>query len=170
MQVILTKEVLGLGDPGEVVEVKRGYARNYLVPKGLALEATKKNMASLDAERKRIVAQQAKEAASVREMAEGISGASVTIKVRAGEAGKLYGSVSTKDIAAALAEIGHDIDRRRIMLDNPIKDLGQYPIKIKLHPQVVIEVLVTVEGLFAKEESAEGAEGSQKAEESETEE
>ncbi|ADK85095.1 ribosomal protein L9 [Desulfarculus baarsii DSM 2075] len=169
MQVILIKEVLGLGDPGELVEVKRGYARNFLVPQGLAVLATKKNMAAVEAERKRIAVQQAKEAARIRQEAAGVSGASVTIKVRAGEHGKLYGSVSTKEIAAALAEAGHDIDRRRIMLDNPIKDLGKYPVKIKLHPQVIVEVSVTVEGVFAKDEQAEAAAGKE-VEESQTEE
>lgn len=154
MQVILKKEVLGLGDPGELVEVRRGYARNYLVPQGLALEATKNNMATLDAERKRILAQQAKEAQIVRAEAAGLSGVSVTIQVRAGETGKLYGSVSTKEIAAALAEAGHEIDRRRIVLENPLKELGRYPVKVKLHPQVVVEINVTVEASSAKDDTA----------------
>lgn len=150
MQVILTKEVLGLGDPGETVTVKNGYARNYLIPKGFALQATKKNSAILESERKRLEAQQAKEADAIRTEAAGIDGATVTIAVRAGETGKLYGSVATKDIAAALAEMGHDVDRRRIQLDAPFKDLGEYPVKIKLHPQVFVEITVKVDGIIEK--------------------
>ncbi len=173
MQVILTKEVLGLGDPGETVTVKNGYARNYLIPKGFALQATKKNMVLLESERKRLETQQAKEAETVRAEAAGINGAKVTIAVRAGETGKLYGSVATKDIAAALAELGHDVDRRRIMLDTAIKDLGEYPVKIKLHPQVFVEIAVVVEGIIEKSEvqiaeaapAAEVAEADEAAEE-----
>jgi large subunit ribosomal protein L9 len=145
MQVILTKEVLGLGDPGEVVTVKNGYGRNYLLPRKMALEATKKNLASVEAERVRIMGQQAREAEKVQGDADALSGVAVTIKARAGETGKLYGSVTNMDVAAALAAKGFDIDRRRILMDGPIKSLGAQDLRVKLHPQVVVEIKVTVE-------------------------
>jgi large subunit ribosomal protein L9 len=158
MKVILTKEVLGLGDPGEIVTVKNGYGRNYLIPRGLAIEATKKNMALVEAERQRIQRQQAREAEKRRQEAAALEGLSVTIVKRAGETGKLYGSVTNQDIARALAELGHDIDRRRIIMEGPIKSLGTHVVQIKLHPQVVVDLTVvveTTEPLPAKEPPAE---------------
>lgn len=145
MKVILTKEVLGLGDPGEVVVVKDGYGRNYLVPQRMAIVATKKNMVAVAAEQKRIAAQQAREAERIKGEADGLAGLTVTIAARAGEGGKLYGSVTNMDVAQALAEAGQAIDRRRILLEAPIKRLGTYPVKVKLHPQVVVDVTVVVE-------------------------
>lgn len=145
MKVILTKEVLGLGDPGEVVEVKDGYGRNYLVPQGLAITATKKNVVAVEAEQKRIALAQAKEAQRIQGDAQKLTGVGVTIIARSGEGGKLYGSVTNMDVAKALADAGHDIDRRRILMEQPIKRLGEHLIKVKLHPQVVVEVKVVVE-------------------------
>lgn len=146
MKVILTQEVLGLGDPGEVVTVKNGYGRNYLVPRGLAIEATKKNIKAVEAERQRISIKAAREADKVTGEADKLKGAAVTLTARAGEGGKLYGSVTNMDIAAALAELGFDIDRRRIILaEGPLKSLGEHTIPVKLHPQVVVDIQVTVE-------------------------
>lgn len=145
MKVILTKEVLGLGDPGEVVEIKDGYGRNYLVPQGLAIVATKRNVAAVEAEQRRIAAAQAKEALRIKGEADKLTGVAVSITARAGEGGKLYGSVTNMDVAQALLAAGHDIDRRRILLEAPIKRLGDHPVKVKLHPQVVVEVMVKVE-------------------------
>jgi len=144
MKVILTQEVLGLGDPGDVVNVKNGYGRNYLLPRGMALQATKKNLAMIEAERRRIAATQAREAEKVKDEADALAGTEVTIEARAGETGKLYGSVTNMDVAAALAQAGFDIDRRRILMDAPIKSLGQHLLKVKLHPQVVVEITVNV--------------------------
>jgi len=157
MKVILTKEVLGLGDPGEVVEVRNGYGRNYLVPQGMAITATKKNMAAVEAERKRILLLQEREAARVKEEADKLKGVTVTIAAKAGEGGKLYGSVTNMDIAKALADGGMEVDRRRGLLEQPIKRTGSYPIKVKLHPQVTVEVQVVVEA-EAEEAAAETAE------------
>lgn len=154
MKVILTKEVLGLGDPGEVVEVKSGYARNYLVPQGMAMMATKKNVAAVEAEKQRIAAALAKEIERVQGEAAALKSLSVTISAKAGEGGKLYGSVTNMDIAKALADAGREVDRRRILLEAPIKRLGEHPVKVKLHPQVVVEVKVVVE---ASEPPAEAA-------------
>jgi large subunit ribosomal protein L9 len=147
MKVILTKEVLSLGDPGEVVTVKDGYGRNYLVPQRMAIVATKKNVAVVAAEQKRIAGQQAREAERIKGEADGLAGFTVTIAARAGEGGKLYGSVTNMDVAEALAEAGQPIDRRRVLLESPLKRLGTYPVKVKLHPQVVVEVKVVVEPL-----------------------
>lgn len=151
MQVILTKEVLGLGDPGEVVTVKNGYGRNYLLPQGFAMLASDKNVATLDAERKRIVATQMSEAERIRSEAAGVDGVSITVAARTGEGGKLYGSVTNMDLAKALAEVGHDIDRRRILLEQPIKQLGDFEVDVKLHPQVVVKISVTVEAEIDEE-------------------
>ena len=145
MKVILTDEVLGLGDPGQVVNVKNGYGRNYLIPRGLALQATKNNLAVVEAERKRIAIAQARQAEKIRGEAASLEGVAVTVLARSGEGGKLYGSVTNMDLAKALAEQGHEIDRRRILLEAPIKKLGQFQVKVKLHPQVVIKMAVTVE-------------------------
>jgi large subunit ribosomal protein L9 len=163
MDLILTKEVLGLGDPGDLVTVKNGYGRNYLIPQGMALEATKKNVTFLEAERKRIAAKHASEADKVRQEADKLSGVQVTVTARAGETGKLYGSVTNMDLAAALAELGHDIDRRRIMLEAPIKQLGAYPVKIKLHAQVIVEIQAIVESESGEAEAAAQAAEAQAA-------
>lgn len=144
MKVILTNEVLGLGDPGEVVQVKNGYGRNYLIPQGLALEATHKNIKALEVEMKRIAASQAREVDKVKSESQKLAGTRVSVTARAGEAGKLYGSVTSMQVAAALAELGFDIDRRRILMDGPIKKLGQFTLQVKLHPQVVIDIELEV--------------------------
>jgi large subunit ribosomal protein L9 len=146
MKVILTQEVLGLGDPGEVVIVKNGYGRNYLVPRGLAIEATKKNIKSVEAERQRISIKAAREADKVADEAAKLKGTTVNLLARAGESGKLYGSITNMDIAAGLAKLGFDIDRRRIILaEGPLKRLGEHTIPVKLHPQVVVDIQVIVE-------------------------
>ncbi len=144
MKVILTQEVLGLGDPGDVVTVKNGYGRNYLLPRGMALQATKKNLAMIEAERKRITQAQAREAEKVKDEADALAGTEVTIEARAGETGKLYGSVTNMDVAQALAQAGFEIDRRRILMDAPIKSLGRHQLEVKLHPQVVVDITVNV--------------------------
>ncbi|KMY66691.1 hypothetical protein AAU61_16425 [Desulfocarbo indianensis] len=165
MKVILTQEVLGLGDPGEVVTVKNGYGRNYLVPRGLAIEATNKNIKTVEAERQRISIKAAREAGKVADEAGKLKGVGVTILARAGESGKLYGSVTNMDIAAALAEQGFDIDRRRIILDEgPLKKLGAHTIPVKLHPQVVVDIQVIVEAEVSEEElAAQAAQAAQAA-------
>jgi large subunit ribosomal protein L9 len=145
MQVILTTEVLGLGDPGEIVTVKNGYGRNYLIPRGMAIEATKKNVKAVEAERQRIQAQAERQAEQVKSEADSVQGLELTIQAKAGESGKLYGSVTNMDIAAALAELGHEIDRRRIIMDEgPLKSLGEHTVPVKLHPQVVVDITVNV--------------------------
>jgi large subunit ribosomal protein L9 len=146
MQVILMKEVLGLGDPGEIVKVKNGYGRNYLVPQGMAIEATKKNISLVEAEQKRIKADLIREAASMRSDAEKLEGVVIDVLAKAGEGGKLYGSVTNMVLAEKLLEQGHEIDRRRIIMDAPIKSVGSHQVKVKLHPQVSVMITVNVEG------------------------
>jgi len=159
MKVILTQEVLGLGDPGEVVQVKNGYGRNYLIPQGLALMATNKNIKTLEAERQRIEAAASREADKVKGEADKLAGLKVEITARAGEGGKLYGSVTNMQIAAAMAELGYDIDRRRIIMEEgPLKALGSYTLPVKLHPQVVVEIEVAVLSEGGEEPPAEKAE------------
>jgi len=144
MRVILTKEILGLGDPGDVVLVKNGYGRNYLVPKRMAIIATKKNIATVTAEQTRLVAQQAREAERVKDEAASLSGVTVTIMARVGKAGRLYGSVTNIDVALALVKVGLEIDRRRILLKAPIKQVGIYNVNVKLRPQVIVDIKVVV--------------------------
>ncbi len=145
MEVILTSEVVGLGDPGEVVQVKNGYGRNYLIPQGMALEATKKNIKVVEFEKKRIMAGQDREAEKVRKEANKLAGGQVKVTARAGEGGKLFGSVTNMQIAAALAEQGHDIDRRRILMpEGSIKRLGNFTLRVKLHAQVLVDIELEV--------------------------
>jgi large subunit ribosomal protein L9 len=154
MKVILMKEVLGLGDPGEIVQVKDGYARNYLVPQKLAIVATKNNMALVEAERKRIALAQAKEAEQMTSLAQQLRALTLQLQARSGEGGRLYGSVTNMDLAALLASLGHEIDRRRIIME-PVKKLGTHNFKVKLHSQVVVDLSFTLTGETPAPESEE---------------
>lgn len=144
MKVILRERLENLGDAGESVDVKPGYARNYLIPKGLAYEATAGNIRRIEAER---AAQAKREAATLgdaRERAKSIEGVSLTFKARAGQEGKLFGSITSADIAEKLAEQGIQVDRRSIELEEPIKALGVTSVPVRLHTQVRPEVKVWV--------------------------
>ncbi|MGD9124072.1 MAG: 50S ribosomal protein L9 [Desulfarculaceae bacterium] len=145
MKVILTQEVLGLGDPGQIVTVKNGYGRNYLIPQGMALEATSHNLVQIEAERKRLEAELANEAEKHRSEAEKLADVSLTLTAKAGPGGKLYGSITNMDIAKTLAKQDIEIDRRRIILEGPLKQVGSYKVKVKLHPHVFAEFEVKVE-------------------------
>jgi large subunit ribosomal protein L9 len=144
MEVILREDVKSLGKAGEMVRVKPGYARNYLLPHGLAFEATEGNKKRIAAEtRARNTRSQAERVEAERAAAE-LSAVSVTLTGKAGEEGKLFGSITAQDIAAALAAQGHQVDRRRIELEHPIKTLGQHAVGVRLHPEVHAEVRVSV--------------------------
>ena len=134
MQVILRKQVENLGDAGEIVDVKPGYGRNYLIPQGLAYEAT-------DANKRRLEAETMQDA---QKRATSIEGVSLTFHARAGQEGKLFGSITSADIAEKLAEQGITVDRRHIELDEPIKTLGVTSVPVRLHSQVRPEVKVWV--------------------------
>ncbi len=144
MQVILRDRMENLGDAGEIVDVKPGYARNYLIPQGLAYAATASNVKQIEREK---ADRQEKEAATLgaaRERAAKLEGVSLTFNARAGQEGKLFGSITSGDIAEKLAEQGHEVDRRSIELEEPIKALGVFTVPIRLHPQVHPEIKVWV--------------------------
>ncbi len=146
MKVILTQNVKNLGEKGEVVKVADGYARNYLIPKGLAEEATDSRLKNLKQKQKAKARKKEKELEKAREKAKELDGRVVIIKTKAGERGKLFGSVTSKDVAEAVKkEFGLDVDKRKIELEDPIKSLGRYPVGIRLYPDVTAEIIIAVE-------------------------
>jgi large subunit ribosomal protein L9 len=144
MQIILKQRLENLGQAGEVVTVKAGYARNYLIPQGLAYEATGANLKRIERERAQTQKKASEEVAVARQRAGQIEGTSVTFKARAGEEGKLFGSITTADIAEKLAEQGVEVDRRQIVLEEPIKALGVFSVPVRLHAEVRPEIKVWV--------------------------
>jgi large subunit ribosomal protein L9 len=144
MKVILLSDLRHQGKRGQVVEVKPGFARNFLLPQGLALPATSGNIKYFEQQRKKIDARHAHEREAALRLAGEMAGVKVTIAKRVGETQTLYGSVTAGDIAEALARKGVTVDRRRIDLEGGIKTLGDHPVRIELHADVVAEVLVTV--------------------------
>ena len=144
MEVILREDIKTLGKAGELVRVKPGYARNYLLPHGLAYEATEGNKKRIAAETKaRSVRLQSERAGADREAAT-LSGVQLRLTGKAGEEGKLFGSITAQDIAEELGRQGHTVDRRRIELEHPIKTLGEHTVSVRLHPDVHAEVRVSV--------------------------
>lgn len=144
MKVILLSDQRHLGKRGEVVEVKPGYGRNYLVPQGLALEATHANITSFEQQRAKIDARHAEERAVAEAVAARMNGLRVEIPKRVGETETLYGSVTATEVAELLERKGFEVDRRRIDLEGGIKTLGDHPVRIELHPEVIAEVTVAV--------------------------
>ena len=152
MQVILKEDIEKLGHIGDIVEVKRGFARNYLLPRDFALEATPRNVKQLE-HQKRVVAAKIKKVKSASEtLADKLNQVSVTLHHLAGEEEKLFGSVTTMEIADALGEQGIEIDKRKISLEEPIKRLGEYKVAVKLPGGVAAHVTVIV---AQKEQPAE---------------
>jgi large subunit ribosomal protein L9 len=144
MKVILREDVKSLGQMGEVVNVSDGYARNFLFPKKLAVEANTKNLKEFEHNKKVINERAAKVKATVKSLADKLSSLSLTIKARTGEDDKLFGSVTNMNIAEALSAEGYDIDKKKILLEEPIRRLGEYSVAIKLHPELSAEVKVHV--------------------------
>ncbi len=144
MQVILKENVEKLGSEGDVVAVATGYARNYLIPRKLAIQATEKNRRSLDHEKRVETDLAAKEKKEAEKLAGELSNLSCTIRMQAGENDRLFGSVTSLDIAAALEEQGIEIDRRKIILDEPLKELGVFTVPAKIHPDVMADIKVWV--------------------------
>ena len=144
MKVILKREVEPLGFEGDIVAVANGYARNYLIPKGFALEATRQNVKLMETQRKKIEIRRLKAKEDAEKVKERIGDVVVTIIQKAGEEGRLYGSVTTMDIAAGLEKQGIAIERRKIVLDKPIKSLGDFDVPVKIHPEVTASIKVTV--------------------------
>ncbi len=151
MEVILREDVDKLGIRGQVVKVAPGYARNFLLPKRLAVAATEANRKLVEQERQAHLRKEAKLKGEAEDLAKLVSGVSVTIRQKAGEADQLFGSVTSKDIAEALAGQNFNIDRRKIHLEEPIKQLGEFKVEVRLHKDVHAEITVIV----AKEEQAE---------------
>jgi len=145
MKVILLEQVEKLGRPGDQVDVADGYARNFLIPKRKAVAATPAHVKSLDHLLRQNKGQEDRLRHAAGAMAARIAEANCVIKREAGEHEKLFGSVTNQDIAAALGAWGLDVDRRKILLQEPIKVLGSYTISIRLHPEVVAELRLTVE-------------------------
>lgn len=144
MKVILKEDVRNIGKMGDIVNVADGHARNYLVPKGLALEANMKNIKSLEHE-KRIIQEKAKKLKNVAQyLAEKISTISLTMKAKAGDEGKLFGSITTMDIADALKNEGIEVDKKKISLEEPIKRLGSYSVNVKIHPEISTQLTIQV--------------------------
>jgi len=144
MEVILREDVDKLGNRGEVVKVAPGYARNFLLPKKLAVAATDSNKKIVEQERQAHLRKEAKFKGEAEDLGKMLNGVTVTISQKAGENDQLFGSVTSKDIADALAAKNFTIDRRKIQLDEPIKQLGEFKIPVKLHKDVTAEVTVQV--------------------------
>lgn len=144
VQVILRQEVENLGMVGDVVHVKPGYARNFLIPQGLAYEATEANQRRFREERRHILERSERDLDRANALAERLAGVSLSFEARAGEDGRLFGSVTAADIAEALKEKELDVDRHLIRLEEPIKQLGVYKVTVRLHAEVKPEVTVWV--------------------------
>jgi len=144
MKVILRQKKEQLGEAGSIVDVKPGFARNYLVPKGIAYMATPDNLKRYESEKEQINWRIIQEKRKAEGFAKVLENVSCTITVQVGEEDKLFGSVTSQHIAEALQSQGHEIDKRKIILDEPIKSLGIYSIPIKIHPEVEAKVKVWV--------------------------
>lgn len=147
MKVILRETVQNLGQPGQVVDVKRGYARNYLLPQGLAYEATAENVRRLEEEQRQAEERERRRYLEARRQASLLEGLSVTFHARASEEGKLFGSVTAADIADRVNAqgLGVELDRRQVALAEPLKTLGVFKVAVRLHGQVEVEIEVRVE-------------------------
>ena len=148
MEVILREDIDNLGTRGQVVKVAPGYARNFLLPKRMAVAATEANKKIVEQERQAHLRKETKIKAEAEELAKIMTGVTVRISQKAGENDQLFGSVTSKDIADALTAQNYNIERRKIQLDEPIKQLGEYTVPIKLHKDVTVDISV----LVAKEE------------------
>lgn len=145
MKIVLRDDVENLGRKGDVVEVADGYARNYLVPRGLAMKATKGVVAQAESMRRNRAARDARDRDAAQATAGTISGIRIEIPARAGEGGKLFGSVTASDVAEALAAQGIEVDRRKITgIDEPLKEVGEVEVVVGLHPDVAATLTVVV--------------------------
>jgi large subunit ribosomal protein L9 len=149
MKVILKEHVEKLGRMGDLVDVANGYARNFLIPRKLAVAATQGSVKMLEHEKRLIAERQRKERKTAEDLAQRLQQASITVSVQTGEeqpeeGTKIFGSVTSMDIVEALAKDGFVVDKRHVLLEKPIKELGSFKVPIKLHPEVVVEVGVSV--------------------------
>lgn len=148
MEIILRQDVDELGLEGDIVSVAKGYARNYLIPKGIALEASPQNIKALELQRKKIEVKRLKAREEAEKLKQELEKMAVSFSQKAGEEGKLFGSVTSMDIASHLEKQGIIIDRRKIMLEKPIKSLGEFDVAVKIYPEVTgsLKVVVVAEG------------------------
>ena len=144
MEVILREDVPKLGSRGEVVKVADGYGRNYLLPRGLAAKITAGNLKQIEQEKRRLNASQRREKAEAERVRSRLEDLSVTLKRKIGETGTMFGSVTSGDIAEAMAAEGYEIDKRKIDLAEPLKELGNYTVGLKIHPEVTAKLKVWV--------------------------
>ncbi len=152
-QILLKEDIDNLGGRGEIVTVKAGFARNYLLPGGFAMLATKGNIKQVEQERQQLLKKAAEEKSTAEAQLEQMKELSFNFERMAGESGTLFGSVTSIDVASAFEEKGYEVDRRKIILKSPIKELGEYTIPVKLHRDVTLElpITVTLEGEAVKE-------------------
>ena len=145
MKVILREDVEKLGKAGDVVKVADGFGRNYLIPRALAVPANVRNLRALEHDRRGIEARAKKSRKTAESLASRLASVSLTIPARAGEEGKLFGAITSRDIAEALEKAGAAVDRKNVLLTDPIKQLGDYKVKIKagtdLHPEISVHVV-----------------------------
>ena len=144
MEIILREDVEKLGARGQLLKVANGYARNYLLPKRLAVAATEANKKIVEQERQAHVRREAKAQGEAEDLAKLMAGVTVTISQKAGESDQLFGSVTSKDIAEGLEKQNFSVDRRKIQLDEPIKQLGEHKVTVRLHREVPVEITVQV--------------------------
>ena len=151
MEVLLNEDIDNLGHRGQVVRVRSGYGRNYLLPQGLAIEATPGNRRMIEEHQRVLAKRENREKNAAREQGDKLDGVLISFDRRVGEHGILYGSVTAMDIAAALADIGQKVERRKIGLREPIKEIGEYDVHIKLHRDVAPTIKVVVRKVGAEE-------------------
>lgn len=170
MEVLLREDIDNLGNRGEIVRVRRGYGRNYLLPRGLAVAASAGNVKQIEFERSVLAKREAREKEAAQSAVNDLQGMSLTFERKAGEEGRLFGSVTVLDIVHALEEQGKTIDRHMLKLKDPIKQIGEYEVPIRLHREVIVplKVVVTPEGGMPEPVAAETAPEAETAEATET--
>ncbi len=148
MEIILTQDVKSLGKKGEIVKVSDGYARNFILPKKLGMEATKQNLYDLNMQKAAEEKRQKEILEEAKEFGKKLEELTIKVSIKAGEGGKTFGSVSTKEIAeAAKKQFNLELDKKKLQLNDPIKNAGSYTVPVKLHPQVTAEMKVKVEAV-----------------------
>ena len=169
MKLLLNEDVDGLGFCGDEVEVKDGYGRNFLIPKGKALLATPNNLKAFNHQKRIVQAKVKKVTGIAQEVADKINAVTIQIKKKMGDGGKMFGAVTAQEISDLLKAKGIDIDRRKIQIQEPIKKAGEYSIPAKLHPQVTAEIKLTVEGQKVVEKAESKKDTTEKPQEKEAE-
>jgi large subunit ribosomal protein L9 len=159
MDIILIQDFESLGLEGDVISVTNGYARNYLIPKGIAIEASNANLKALELRKGKIEARHMKDREDAERAKEKFSELTITFQGKTGKEDKLFGSVTSRDIAEKLEQQGITVDRRKIVIEEPIKTLGEFEVPIKLHPEVIATVKVVVEKETEKGKEKETAKG-----------